>query len=120
VSEATDPVAEEKPLLLENEWNVKRIGELKSLLESVAANDEVIQIDGGDVENIDTAALQLLCAFIGHRRASGGQVEWVRTSSQLHEQAELLGMQEHLQLPDAPLQGSDEAPESEEDLCPVF
>ena len=55
-----------------------------------------VQLYGAKVERIDTAALQLLLAFISHQEVTIG---WVEPSSELCTAARLLGLSSQLGLP---------------------
>jgi len=62
-----------------------------------------IVLDGGQVERIDTAALQLLVLFRRELDAGGGTLAWRGASDVLHEAASLLGLAQLLNLPAATL-----------------
>jgi phospholipid transport system transporter-binding protein len=51
-----------------------------------------VKIDGGAVERIDTAALQLLAAFVREMRAASRTVEWIDSSVALRRAAGSLGL----------------------------
>lgn len=55
-----------------------------------------VQLYGAKVERVDTAALQLLLAFINHQEVTIG---WVEPSSELCTAARLLGLSSQLGLP---------------------
>lgn len=58
-----------------------------------------IVLDGGQVERVDTAALQLLVLFRRELDARGGTLGWHGTSDALNEAAGLLGLAQLLNLP---------------------
>jgi anti-anti-sigma regulatory factor len=58
-----------------------------------------IVLDGGQVERVDTAALQLLVLFRRELDARGGTLGWRGTSDALNEAAGLLGLAQLLNLP---------------------
>jgi phospholipid transport system transporter-binding protein len=68
-----------------------------------ALNASAIVLDGGQVERVDTAALQLLVVFRRELDARGGTLAWQGTSSALSEAAGLLGLAQLLNLPAATL-----------------
>jgi phospholipid transport system transporter-binding protein len=68
-----------------------------------ALNAGAIVLDGGQVERVDTAALQLLVVFRRELEARGGTLAWHGTSSALSEAAGLLGLAQLLNLPAAAL-----------------
>ncbi len=57
-----------------------------------------MQIDGGGVERIDTATLQLLAAFVRDMRAEARAVEWIECSPALRRAAGSLGLESALSL----------------------
>lgn len=57
-----------------------------------------VRIDGGGVERIDTATLQLLAAFVRDMRTDGRAVEWVECSAALRSAASSLGLESALSL----------------------
>ena len=60
-----------------------------------------VVFDGGDVERIDAASLQLFYSFIEQARVKGVDIEWRSPSDILRNNAKLLGMEEALQLNNA-------------------
>jgi phospholipid transport system transporter-binding protein len=62
-----------------------------------------VQIDGGTVERIDTAALQLLVAFVRDLQTDGRSVEWIECSPALRRAVNSLGLQNALQLAGEPV-----------------
>jgi anti-anti-sigma regulatory factor len=65
-----------------------------------------VTIDVHAVERIDTAALQLLCAFVRDRQAAGGQVLWTGCTESFSEAIRLLGLQKALAVPGTWLRGA--------------
>jgi phospholipid transport system transporter-binding protein len=62
-----------------------------------------VQIDGSDVERIDTATLQLLVAFVRDLRADARSVEWIDCSAALRRAANSLGLERALSLSGGPV-----------------
>jgi anti-anti-sigma regulatory factor len=79
---------------------------LKSALLDLLMDQRPVTIDVRAVERIDTAALQVLCAFVRDRKAAGGQVFWVGCTESFCEALRLLGLQQVLDVPDAQLLGA--------------
>jgi ABC-type transporter Mla MlaB component len=79
---------------------VKDAAALKASL--VAAFDErdVVTLDVGAIERIDTATMQLLCAFVRDRGAGARTTVWSGESKALREAAKLLGAGVMLALPE--------------------
>ena len=59
-------------------------GELKSALCALLPQDGTVTLDGTAVERIDTAALQLLAAFVRDRRLAGAALQWRAVSPAVH------------------------------------
>jgi len=79
---------------------------LKSALLDMLMDPQPVTIDVRAVERIDTAALQLLCAFVRDRKAAGGQVLWAGSTESFSEAIRLLGLQKALAVPDTLLIGA--------------
>ena len=80
-----------------------RIAELstvKATLDAALAT-AAVALDGGAVERIDTAALQLLTVFRREAAARGVAVEWLGASEALRDGAARLGLARTLELPAA-------------------
>jgi len=58
-----------------------------------------VTLDATRVERIDTAVLQLLCAFVRDAQASGVVVQWRQPSPALQSAARLLNVRSCLALP---------------------
>ena len=71
---------------------------LRDELESLLDSDANIRLDISDVETVDTASLQILCALKTSLLASKGEIEWLGTSPALLAAAQRLGVQEFLDL----------------------
>lgn len=78
---------------------------LKSALLDLLMDQQPVTIDARAVERIDTAALQVLCAFVRDRKAAGGEVRWEGCTESFSEAIRLLGLQQALGLADAQLTG---------------
>src|SRR5688572_7295035 len=91
---AADAAATAAPVLVvPSSCTVKDAAQLKIDLCTCVESAECVVLDVANVERIDTAALQLLCAFVRDRRAHGLKVLWRGNSAPLFEAAELLNMQ---------------------------
>jgi ABC-type transporter Mla MlaB component len=73
------------------------IGALHDLLRSVSRTDN---LDGSQVERIDSAGLRLLVAFIRERRAAGYAIGWRAASSVLNRAVWLTGLTAAINLPE--------------------
>lgn len=78
---------------------VKDAAAFKVSLCAIADSDEPVVFDAGSVERIDTATIQLLCAFVRDRVGRNKTVVWQGASAALQESARLLGVQTLLALP---------------------
>ncbi len=102
------------PVVLDNQPGIKNIAELKDQL-TVAHNAEAaVVVDAGNVDSIDTAALQLLVAFANSVRKQSRTIEWRQPSNAFRDMAELVDLSQCM--------GIDDNAVTEEDdgLCPVF
>lgn len=65
---------------------------------AVDFGDAEVLVDGGGVERIDTAGLQMLIAFARHHAARGKTLNWTAVSPELLRSSQLLGVTEPLHL----------------------
>ncbi|HTT07903.1 MAG TPA: STAS domain-containing protein [Gammaproteobacteria bacterium] len=80
------------PITLEPVITISEAAALKDqLLPHIGRSGEII-IDGSRVESVDTAALQVLLAFVRSARAQGAIIRWSGISSALQNAAQLLGI----------------------------
>lgn len=80
---------------LSSNSTVKDAQALKDQLMKLLELPEVVAIDVRSVERVDTATMQLLCAFVRDRAERNGAVEWLGSPPALVEAARLLGV-EHM------------------------
>jgi len=71
---------------------------LKSEMMALINDNDVIDINGEEVERIDGSALQLLCALFNYAHENNLIINWVNPSDSLKEATQILGMQEILEL----------------------
>jgi anti-anti-sigma regulatory factor len=69
-----------------------------ALQDALQAQGPVV-LDASHVERIDTAVLQMLCAFMRDAQATGIAVQWRQPSLALEEAARLLNVRACLALP---------------------
>jgi ABC-type transporter Mla MlaB component len=92
-----EPLASGRCLVvLPKHCTLAQIGVLHDILRSACRNDD---LDGSDVERVDSAGLRLLVAFIRERRAAGGSVGWRGASAVLHKAVSALGLTAAVNLP---------------------
>ena len=72
-----------------------------ALISQVADGTPLI-LDGGRVEQIDTAVLQLLVGLMRHCKEHDISCVWRAVSEPLRRAAFLIGVTAHLHIPDAP------------------
>lgn len=65
---------------------------LKTALIGLLDEPEAVTLDAGAVQRVDTAALQLLAAFVRDRRLLGRETQWRGADQTLQPAARLLGM----------------------------
>jgi anti-anti-sigma regulatory factor len=88
---ATPPKAAPPVVALASHCSVKDASALKTTLQNAERSEEAVTIDITAVERIDTASMQLLCAFVRDRHARNQSVVWRGTSAALNEAVKLLG-----------------------------
>jgi ABC-type transporter Mla MlaB component len=93
------PVTSESVIALFSNSTVKDAAALKGTLEQVLEAPGSVTIDAKSVERIDTAIIQLLCAFVRDRAERNLAIEWRGTPQPLLDAARLLGVGALLALP---------------------
>jgi phospholipid transport system transporter-binding protein len=89
---------EARVVALPADFRVADLAAVKSeLIEAFDA--PAVQLDGGSVERVDTAALQLLVAFRREATARGQLPAWLGVSAAMREAAGVLGLAQALELP---------------------
>ena len=81
---------------LASNCSVKDAAALKATLQGAQQSEAAVTIDITAVERIDTATMQLLCAFVRDRYARDQNVQWRGASAALDEAVKLLGASELL------------------------
>jgi ABC-type transporter Mla MlaB component len=87
-----------QPLLLAAELGIDQAASLRTQLLQRLDDTQAVVLDGGEVQRVHTAAMQLFCLFCGDRRRAGREVHWQRPSTALRSAAELLGVSTLLQI----------------------
>jgi ABC-type transporter Mla MlaB component len=91
---SSDPV-----VMLGSSCTVKDAAALKHSLCAVVDSKVAVTLDARSLERIDTATIQVLCAFVRQRVAAAHGVIWVGVPEALQEAARLLGVHALLALP---------------------
>ena len=86
------------PLVLEPECTLAGAKRLRDALCARLPQPGAVVLDAAAVARVDTAALQLLAAFVRDRRLTGAPVEWRAVSAELTDAARVLGMDAMLAL----------------------
>ena len=76
--------------------------QLKSELSQLVAASPPVILDATALQRIDTAGLQLLCAFVAARRRQQLVTEWRGVPAALSQAGSLLGLSSELGLPQQP------------------
>ena len=84
---------------LDTNCGIKDAAALKDSLRAVVDIADDVVIDAGGVERLDTAIVQLLCAFVRQRALLTRKVVWRGSSPAVTEAARLLGVATVLDLP---------------------
>jgi anti-anti-sigma regulatory factor len=69
---------------------------LKTELLKLAGSDQTVVLDVQAVERVDSAGLQLLCAFVRDRRAQGRRTSWSGNPQAFTDAVETLGLNQAL------------------------
>jgi ABC-type transporter Mla MlaB component len=93
------PETSESVISLFSNSTVKDAAALKGTLEQVLDTPGSVTIDAKSVERIDTAIIQVLCAFVRDRAERNLAIEWRGTPQPLLDAARLLGVGALLALP---------------------
>jgi ABC-type transporter Mla MlaB component len=91
---------------LSSNCSLKDAAELKTALCKVLDEPAAVTLDVRSVERIDTATVQLLCAFVRDRGAQGRAVAWLGEPEAIAEAVRLLGVQDMLVLAPAQVTGA--------------
>ena len=83
---------------LPSELNIRQVAELKEPLNEALNADSDIVLDASDVDMVDTAALQLLLAFIRQAALKKRPVEWRSVPDDFLNAVKLMGLGEGLNL----------------------
>lgn len=92
-------------LVLASNCSVKDAAALKISLCKLADQSVAVTVDMSSVERVDTATMQLLCAFARDRAARERKVVWLGQSRAMQEAARLLGVEKLLALPETASKG---------------
>jgi ABC-type transporter Mla MlaB component len=96
VAEASEPVVAATTvapvIVLAANCSVKDAAALKSSLCALANESAAVTLDTSAVERVDTATMQLLCAFVRDRSARNQSVVWRGVSQALNDAVRLLGV----------------------------
>jgi phospholipid transport system transporter-binding protein len=96
---APSAAADEGALTLGAECTVAEAEAIKSQLALRLHESACVLMDVTALRRIDTAALQLLAAFVRDRRTAGLAIQWRGSAPALQTAAALLGLHDMLELP---------------------
>jgi anti-anti-sigma regulatory factor len=85
---------------LTSNCTVKDSAALKQSLSALLESNEPVTLDATSVERVDTAILQLLCAFVQARAALNRGIVWRGEGAVVADSARLLGLHALLALPE--------------------
>jgi len=83
---------------LQNQLGIQHVSDLKAELETALSTGESVLLDASAIENVDTAGLQLLVAFVQHAALKKSAFEWKSPSEAFIETAGIMGLSAVLQL----------------------
>lgn len=90
--------AESEAISLEGDLGIVQIEELYDKMSGVLEKASDIEIDAAALNQVDTAAIQLLYAFVHDARSKGLNICWKSRSEALDAAAEQLGLSEYMGL----------------------
>ena len=80
-------------LQLPSNFTIAAVGEIHNKMTSIFGLDKtIIEIDGGEVESVDTAGIQLLHAFENNAMAKDKEIYWIQASEKIATTSEFLGI----------------------------
>lgn len=88
--------ANETQLVFASVLDIAGAQNLRSELDRALSGGTTLVLDGGRVERVDTAALQILAAFCRACQKTGKALSWKATSQPLNDVAALLGLNDVL------------------------
>lgn len=88
----------DEAIVLDSVMGIAELAQWHERLRSALAQPQAIVLDASGVDAVDTAAIQLLLAFVHEAQAKGAALTWRSPSDALCETAELLGVADHLNL----------------------
>lgn len=86
-TETAEPI-----VVLAANCSVKDAAALKASLSAFSNNGDAVTLDVSAVERVDTATMQLLCAFVRDRSGRNQSVSWRGESQALQDAVRLLGV----------------------------
>ncbi|MFC4308285.1 lipid asymmetry maintenance protein MlaB [Steroidobacter flavus] len=94
---AAEPAVVGDPIVvLASNCSVKDAAALKTSLSAFSNHGDAVTVDVSAVERVDTATMQLLCAFVRDRSGRNQSVAWRGESAALQDAVRLLGVGELL------------------------
>jgi anti-anti-sigma regulatory factor len=78
---------------------IAEVRTFQARLDKALSAGRAVVIDASRVDRVDTASLQLLCAFFRSSRAAGVKVRWKAPAEALCVDAAVLGVSALLELP---------------------
>ena len=100
-SPAVAPVDSDPVVALPSNSTVKDAASLKAALIKVVQSPAVVALDVRSVERVDTATMQLLCAFVRERTQRQLGVKWLDCPKTFVDSSRILGIHAILGLPEA-------------------
>lgn len=74
------------------------VGLVHARMQAMGAPAQALHLSGAAVREVDTAGLQLLCAFVQEARRGGSEVVWHEPAGALRDAASRLGLEHCLGL----------------------
>ena len=79
-------------LLFNAVLNISQARTLHAQLDHVLMQPMTLVLDAGQVEQVDTATMQVLAGFCRHRREQNAPIRWLAVSPAVQQASHLLGL----------------------------
>ena len=83
---------------LGSKLHISDVENLSTELSGLLSSSKQIDIDISEVEEVDTASFQALCALQKSLAVTGNSINWVGNSKAFNEAADMLGVAEFLSI----------------------
>lgn len=100
IGDANAGNANTRRLVLSNYFTIDMAQDFYAELDSALQSESDVEIDGSNVERVDSAGIQLLLSFKNEFEKHSSQIQWLGASDSLRATAEQLGVESELRFPE--------------------